>query len=637
MCGIAGILVSEREDVSLQLLNDFNKILRHRGPDNEGVYIKSPIGLAMTRLSIIDLSQNADQPMSNEDETIWIIFNGEIYNHNMLRKELESLGHRYKSNSDTESILHLYEEYGAECLERLNGMFAFAIWDSSKKRLLLARDRLGIKPLYYRNRNNRFCFASEIKAILCLPDVNKEIDFKSVDQYLSYGVIPHPGTVYKEISSLEPGHFLLVENSSVKKFQYWNLHEKLNGNSSRVNNFADETEYIDEISSRLKNAVKLMLMSDVPLGVFLSGGIDSSLITALMSEVSGKAVKTFSVGFEDGDPGLNELDYCRIVSKQYGTDHHEFIQSSNVANILLKIVGHFDEPFANPTSIPMYHISSLARENVTVALSGVGGDELFGGYPRHLATQWFKYSQAIPETIRKTGLSALTKLNHSPNSYSCFDRFRRFLSLEAGTDDSMYENLRSIFNTAEKHQLYGRSLKQELSESRDTGLRFIEETFGKASGKTGINRALLTDLMTYLPTDLLTYCDRMSMATSLEMRVPFCDHEFVEFSMSIPAHQKIKRFQLKYLLKKVASRLLPKEIIYRKKQGFSVPVGYWIKNDLRPLVNEYLSEDLIKRQGYFNHHSINQMLREHDSGRANYSSQIWTLLIFQMWHDQYMN
>jgi len=569
MCGISGIFSSSGQTIDSRLIFRMTDTLRHRGPDDRGVYINGNISLGMNRLAIIDLSRNAHQPMSNEDGTVRIVFNGEIYNHDLLRDELTAKGHRYKSGSDTESIVHLYEEYGVDCLNKLNGMFAFAIWDSLKERLFIARDRLGIKPLYYTRKDGHFCFASEMKAILCLPYADRQIDFRSMDQYLSYGVVPHPGTIYKNISSLEPGHYLLVENSSVTKRRYWSLNEKLNGNGSSADNSVSEAEYIDEIYSRLKKAVKLRLMSDVPLGVFLSGGIDSSLVTALMSEVSGRAVQTFSVGFEDGDPDMNELNHCRVISKRYETDHHEFVQTSNTESILLKIAGHFDEPFANPTSIPMYHISSLASENVTVALSGVGGDELFCGYPRHLAAQWFQYSQMIPAALRHAALSAAAKLRQSPSPYSSFDRFRRFLSLEAGTDASMYEDLRSIFSTAQKKQLYSGVLKQELSEVGNNELHFIEESFRNAFGETAVNRALFTDLMTYLPTDLLTYCDRMSMAASLEMRVPFCDHEFVEFSMSIPLKQKTKQFQLKYLLKKVASKVLPKEIIYRKKQGFA--------------------------------------------------------------------
>ncbi len=634
MCGIAGILAPEHVRIEPLLLEKMNEVQKHRGPDDKGIYIDGSIGLGMTRLSIIDLSSNAHQPMSNENNNVWIVFNGEIYNHNQLRNELKTKGHIYKSNSDTESILHLYEEYGVDCINKLNGMFAFAIWDSNLNRLLLARDRLGKKPLYYTRFNNHFCFSSEIKAILCHPEVKKEIDFTAMDQYFSYGVIAHPRTIYKNIFALEPGYLLLMENSSMKKIQYWDLKEKL---CSSTNNLLTEAEYIEEITFRLKNAVKSRLMSDVRLGVFLSGGVDSSLITALMSEVSNRPVKTFSVGFKDGDSNMNELNYCRIVSKRYATEHHEFIQTSDIGNILPKVISHFDEPFANPTAIPMYHISSLASKNVKVTLSGVGGDELFAGYPRHLASQWFKYRQIIPEAVQKAGLSIISKVQESPDPYSVFDRLRRFLLLEKGTDAFMYENLRSIFNQAQKHQLYGETIKHELGKNRKANLHIIEETFNNAFGETAIDKALFTDIITYLPTDLLTYCDRMSMAASLEMRAPFCDHEFVEFAMAIPSKQKIRRFQLKYLLKKVAVKVLPREVIYRKKQGFSVPVGYWIKNDLKPLVNEFLSENLIKKQGYFNYSSIRQMLHDHDRSRANYSSQIWSLLIFQMWHKQYMN
>jgi asparagine synthase (glutamine-hydrolysing) len=635
MCGIAGILVTDHEQIDPHLLYSFNEVQSHRGPDDKGIYVKHPVGLAMTRLSIIDLSLNAHQPMSNEDGTVWIVFNGEIYNHDQIRKELKIKGHKYKSNSDTESIIHLYEEYDTDCLHYLNGMFAFAIWDSVKQRLFLARDRLGVKPLYYSKINNCFCFASEIKAILCHPAVSKEVDITSMDQYFSYGAIPHPKTIYRHVSILEPGYFLLVENSSIKKYQYWDLGERLNDKDHSVY-ITDENEYIHKVIDRLKKAVKLRLMSDVPLGVFLSGGVDSSLITALMSEVSSRPVKTFSVGFQDGDPHMNELKYCRIVSKKYSTEHHEFIQTSNIEEILPKVITHFDEPFANPTAIPMYHISRLASNTVKVVLSGVGGDELFGGYPRHLFTQWIKYWQIVPEVVKKSGLLIVSRLQRAPDSYSVLDRLRRLFLLETGTDAIVYEGLRTIYSPYQKNDLFEKAITEEINMNNDGRGAAIAEIFRKASGKTPVDRALFTDILNYLPTDLLTYCDRMSMATSLEIRVPFCDYEFVEFAMTIPSRLKVKQFQLKHLLKKAALNYLPSEVIYRRKQGFSVPVGYWLKDNLSSFLNQYLSEDFIKRQGYFNYSFIHKMLHAHNTGRANYANHLWTLLIFQMWYQQYM-
>jgi asparagine synthase (glutamine-hydrolysing) len=427
-----------------------------------------------------------------------------------------------------------------------------------------------------------------------------------------------------------------VEESSVQKRQFWSLRERIHINTEIGRKGVRDEEYIDELTMRLKNSVKLRLMSDVPLGVLLSGGVDSSLITAFMSELTDKPVKTFSVGFEDGDAHLNELKYSRLISKIFRTDHHEFLQTSDIRTLLPKIITQMDEPFANPTAIPMYHISNLARKHVKVALSGVGGDELFGGYPRHLALKFVRYLRVAPENVRKACAAVIAKSEKSPNPYSLFDRARRFISMESGSEAFIYEGFRSIFTEKQKDQIYAGWTNAELKGESNRNFGLLEEIFRGANGSNSIDKALFTDMMTYLPSDLLAYCDRMSMAQSLEIRVPFCDHEFVEFAMSIPAKVKIKRIQLKYLLKKVAGNILPYVVIYRKKQGFSVPVGYWLKKDLKGMVDEYLSQDLLQTHGYFNYKAIRQMIEMHQTGKANYSSQIWALLIFQIWNQLYM-
>jgi len=637
MCGIVGMFKTQYTGIDRALLEKMNSLLWHRGPDDGGIFIEGQIGLGARRLAIIDPSDSGHQPMSNEDKSIWIVFNGEFYNHREFREELESKGHRYKSNSDTESIVHLYEEYGIDCLSRMNGMFAFAIWDRNRKKLFLARDRLGVKPLYYARINNDFCFGSEIKALLAHPDFKKEIDFQAMDQYFSYGAVPHPKTIYKGIFALEPGCLLEVDKLSVKKIQYWNVIDKLNAGKKSLNKYVREDEYLERITSMLESSIKLRLMSDVPLGVFLSGGVDSSLVIALMSKVYGGRIKTFSVGFEDGDPHLNELQYARIVSTKYATEHYEFIQTSAVAKVFPEVIRYFDEPFANPTAIPMYHISRLASDKVKVCLSGVGGDELFGGYPRYMASQWFRYHRMMPQAVRQYILSFITGISKSYNPYTILDRLQRSLLLERGSDASMYDSLRSTFKKALKCQFYTGFIKDQLKIKNDEDKCFIESIFDEIQGRNLIDRALFTDLISYLPTDLLTYCDRMSMASSLELRVPFCDYKLIELMMSIPSREKIKHFQLKYLLKKIAEKFLPKEIIHRKKQGFSVPTWQWIKTDLKPLINEFLSDSFIKRQGYFSNSLVKQMIYDFDMGKANYSSQIWTLLAFQMWHEQYMS
>lgn len=435
MCGICGIINLNDQTVEYEHIDRMLSLMSHRGPDDRGIYIKENIGLGMNRLAVIDLSLNAHQPMSNETQSVWIIYNGEIYNYKILRKELMDKGYAFKSNSDTEVVLHAYEEWGHLSIEQLNGMFAFAIFDKKKKELFIARDRLGIKPLYYAHYSDFFCFASEIKAILCYPRIQKTIDIQALDQYFSYMVIPHPKTIYKDINILEPGHTLTISFDFVKKTKYWDLNEQYlkvveswNRDNAEMTISRKKVEeyYIDEVIKRLKKSVKMRMISDVPLGIFLSGGVDSSLVLALMSELSTEPVKTFSVGFEDGDKNYNELEYCRIVAKKFKTEHYEFIQKSDVNNVLPESIKHFDEPFANPTAIPMYYISKLARENVTVALSGVGGDELFGGYPRHVALQLINYKGLVPRSIQKVSLYILKKLQQSPNPYSFSDRAKRF-------------------------------------------------------------------------------------------------------------------------------------------------------------------------------------------------------------------
>lgn len=598
--------------------------IRYRGPDSEGYYFDNIIGLGMRRLKIIDLD-TGDQPIFNEDKSVCIIFNGEIYNFKEIKQLLIKKGHRFSTGSDTEVVIHLYEDFGEECLNKLRGMFAFAIWDKRENKLFIARDRLGIKPLYYTFISEYFLFASELKSILTFPHIKKEIDFTAMSDYFTFLYVPAPKTIFKNIFKLLPGHYLTLKNGKMEIRKYWDIEFKESGQR-------DESVYVNEFLQLLEETVKLHMISDVPLGAFLSGGIDSSLVVAIMSKLSNKPVETFSIGYEGKDKYFDERKYSRIVTKKYNTNHHEFILKPDIEELWEHIVTHFDEPFADASAIPNYLLSAETRKHVTVALSGLGGDELCGGYERYLGCLLAEKYRKLPKIITNGIIPGLVKrLPDSKKGYYFNERLKQFVNNANYPFIQRYFNIIASFNEEEKSHLLTPEV-QKLVERKSNNI--LSNYYINSSYM--LDKMTQIDIKTYLVDDLLTLTDRMSMAHSLEIRVPFVDHKIVEFFIGIPHSLKIRGFTKKYLLKKAAERLLPKEVIYRKKKGFSVPLVIWFRHRLKGYLNNVLSEEHIKKLGYFNYSYISEIKERHLSGKSNFDEKLWCLINFIKWHEKYI-
>lgn len=628
MCGICGIAtLSSDTVVDKNTVQRMNNTLTHRGPDDGGTYCDDNVVLAMRRLSVIDLS-TGQQPIHNEDKTIWIVFNGEIYNYRALRKDLKGRGHKFYTNTDTETIVHLYEEYAEKSFDKLNGMFAFALWDSIEKKLLLVRDRLGVKPLYYAIKGKRLFFASEIKALIQAPDVSRELNLKALDYYFTFLSIPAPLSIFKDIEKLLPGHFITVKKGKATFKRYWNkLPDVPFGNKTDYG----EEYYISNIRKLLIDAVRLRLISDVPLGAFLSGGIDSSTIVGLMAGLTDRPVKTFSIGFEEDE--ANELEYARIIARQFGTDHHEFIVKPNIVQLLEELVWYFDEPFAVSSALPTYLLSKLTREHVTVTLTGDGADELFAGYPRYW---WDKTSAAyslLPVWIRKSiiwpAINALPSSTHAP-AMNTIRRLKKYAKLGALSPSGRYTEYLSFFNVETKKGLYSNDFKAAVVEQDPVEL--YESYLQEVQGKDLVTQRLYLDLKTSLPDEMLMKVDRMSMANSLEARTPFLDYRLVEFAMDIPSRFKLKGCTLKYILKKAVSDLLPRKIILRPKHGFHVPLNTWMRSELKDFCEQTLSEENLRKHGLFNTGYVRKLLRKHQDGRENLGHHLWSLIVFDVWH-----
>jgi asparagine synthase (glutamine-hydrolysing) len=627
MCGIVGILYFDRErKVPLNLVKAMADSIRHRGPDDEGFYINGNAGLGHRRLSIIDLS-SGKQPIGNEDGSCQIVFNGEIYNYKSLRQELASKGHVFRTQTDTEVIIHCYEEYGEDCVKKLNGMFAFAIWDSKRRRLFLARDHIGIKPLYYYADQEKLVFGSELKAILQHPGIEREVDPIAMDAYFSYMYIPDPMSIFKSIRKLEAGHTLVCQNGSLKIKCYWDVANRGTGRNS-------EREWLGKVESLLSEATSIQLMSDVPLGAFLSGGIDSSSLVGLMARHTGN-IQTFSMS---GGKGLfNELPFARTVASRYGTEHHELeVPEENLEKILPDILGHLDEPMADSSIIPTYMITKFARERVKVVLSGEGADELFGGYTwhkKHLKID--RYRSLLPHGFRQNLLNTyLDKMSLSPSALSKFVRPLRSLNnyslMESG---HCFELLRRLFMDSMKEQVYG----DKSRISPENSLWAIRRAFERNPGVNALDNALYADLKVYLPGDLLTKVDRMSMANSLEVRVPFLDYRVVELAASIPANLKIRGGLTKYILRKAMEPLLPDAVKNRKiKRGFSVPVMDWFRGNLRQFAHDVLLDSKTTERGFFRTNGVRKMLEDHQKGQP-YGDQIFLMIVFELWARQYLD
>jgi asparagine synthase (glutamine-hydrolysing) len=625
MCGICGVIAHAGvSPVSEPLLQTMNDRLRHRGPDDAGIYLDERAGLAMRRLSIIDLS-TGHQPIANEDQSVWIVFNGEIYNHRGLRQRLEAKGHRFATQTDTEAILHGYEEYGDEVVHHLNGMFAFAIWDIPRQRLFLARDRVGIKPLYYYASPERFFFASELKALLAHPDVPRELDLTALDQFLTLEYIPSPRSIFQNVYKLPPGHRLVVENGRFPHPEpYWDI-------PFQPTSLSDEAA-CEALTELIRDAVKIRLMADVPLGAFLSGGIDSSAVVAFMSELMDQPVKTFSIGF--GDPTYNELPYARLVAASFGTQHHEAFLEADINEMALRLVSHFDEPFGDFSIFPTFLVSEMARRHVTVALSGDGGDELFAGYDTYLAQRMDRRLYGhLPRWLRQQAIPrALDRIPPRPEKKGLVNKSKRFVEGAALPEAWQHTRWMMFLHEQDKAKLYQPDVHAALNGSAPGDL--MAAYFRQASPADALAQQQYVDIKTYLAEDILTKVDRMSMAASLEARVPLLDYRIVEFALNLPPHLKLNGKETKVILRRIMADKLPKAVLNKPKEGFSIPLKHWLRGELRPLLHDLLSPHAIQQRGLFNPTTVAQWLAEHEAGRANHSHRLWALMVLELWHRQ---
>ncbi|MBI3008427.1 MAG: asparagine synthase (glutamine-hydrolyzing) [Candidatus Omnitrophica bacterium] len=622
MCGICGIVSPKTIDE--KLLRSMCRVLTHRGPDDEGIYlnkgVEKRIGLGHKRLSIIDLG-GGHQPMHNEDETVWIVFNGEIYNFQDLRKWLEQNGHKFYTYTDTEVIIHLYEERGAECLNELRGMFAFAIWDENKKRLFLARDRVGKKPVVYAYQDNEFIFASELKSILEHPRIKREIEPCALDLYLTYQYVPSPWTIFKGINKLPPAHYLIYENGKVTINRYWELPwtPKMK---------IDEEEACEETIRLLEESTKLRLISDVPIGAFLSGGIDSSAVVAMMARTGAKPIKTFSIGFEVGS--FNELKFARIIAKHFNTEHKEFIVKPDAIEVLPKLIWHYNEPFADSSAIPTYYVAKMTREYVTVALNGDGGDENFGGYERYVGMEITSIYDKLPRSIKAVWTNLIKTVR--PVGSTKLNRFINGLILPP---EKRYLRWMSVFDEERRMALYSPEFLSSLGPYEASAYLF--SMLSRRDIENILDRVFSTDIMSYLPEDLLVKMDIATMANSLEARSPFLDHKLMEFAGRLPSRFKVRGFVTKYILKKALKKILPREILSRGKKGFGVPVGIWFKGELKGYLSNVLLDNRTLKRGYFKPDYVKQLVTEHTTGRLDHTHRLWALLNFELWHRMFID
>ncbi len=627
MCGISGKLYFDRSRiVDPVLLHRMNQVLAHRGPDDAGVFHDGAIGLAHRRLSIIDLSPAGHQPMANAAGTLWITYNGEIYNFQELRSELERNGVVFCSRTDTEVILALYERDGVDCLQRLRGMFAFAIWDGRDRSLFIARDRLGKKPLHYYCDSEKFLFASEPKAILQDGEVPAEADLLSIHHYLTFGYVPSPQSAFKGFQKLPPAHYLLVRSGRVQVERYWRLRyvPKLH---------ASERDLCEELLERLREAVRIRMISDVPIGAFLSGGIDSSTVVALMSEVSHRPVKTFSIGFEE--QAYNELPFARMVAERYGTDHHEFIVKPDALAILPELVWHHNEPYADSSAIPTYYLAKMTREHVAVALNGDAGDENFAGYDRYLAARLAARYDRLPRVLWKSLERIVGALPEAGSVRGLYRRGKRFLAAASKPPRQRYAQWICAFPAAWKDLLYTPTFREMTASSGSDAL--ILAAYESSGAPDFVDATLSVDATLYLPDDLLVKVDIASMAHSLEARSPMVDHPFMEFSASIPSDLKLRGRVKKYIFKQAVKALLPAAVLDRPKMGFSVPLDRWFREDLRDMAYDVLLSRRSRERGLFREDVVRSLLDDHVSGRASSSFQIWTLLFLELWFQRFID
>lgn len=626
MCGIVGIVRSDDHSVDQALISRMCEAIRHRGPDEDGFYFNEGVALGMRRLAIIDL-KGGQQPIHNQDRTAWIVFNGEIYNYLELREKLEKLGHTFYTNSDTEAVIHAYDQYGADCPKHLRGMFALAIWDERTRELFLARDRVGKKPLLYAQVNGQLIFGSEFSALLLHPDIGRDIDTEAIHHYLSFMCVPAPLTAYRAIRKLEPGHSLRWRKGEIKIEQYWQP------DFSRKLKISEE-EAGERTVEILRDAVKVRLMSEVPLGAFLSGGIDSSAVVALMSQESSEPVKTFSIGFDEQD--FSELHHARRVAEHVGADHHEFIVRPDAMEVLPLLVEHYGEPYADSSAIPTYYVARETRKHVTVALNGDGGDESFAGYERYAAMQLAEKYHRIPAMLRDSLVQrAIGLIPSSETKRSRVRDVKRFLQAASLPKVERYLRWVSVFDTTAKQNLYSANFLHETQSVRAADI--LTPWFARANGAGIVDAALLADINTYLPNDLLVKVDIATMAVSLEARSPFLDHHLIEFAASLPENLKLRGLTTKYLLKRMLKKLLPAENLDRKKMGFGVPIGHWFRGKLQPFLRETVLSEKALGRGLFRPEAVKQLVELHTRGERDNSHQLWTLLMLELWFQRFID
>jgi asparagine synthase (glutamine-hydrolysing) len=611
MCGIAGIVSLEGQPVLEQELRNMCSAIAHRGPDDEGFYFQTGVGLGMRRLSIIDLDSGR-QPVSNEDGTVWVVFNGEIYNFQELRQQLKGRGHVFSTHGDTETIVHLYEEYGNHCVDHLRGMFAFALWDERHKRLLVARDRLGIKPLYYAEIGGRILFASELKSILQLPEVGRSFNWSAVSHLFSFLSTPPTEAIVDGVHKLEPGHLLTASPGGTPVIErYWEL-------SFEPDYGKEEDYFVEHVRGLLEESVRLHMVSDVPLGAFLSGGIDSSSIVATAARLTDAPLKTFSIGFSE--PDYNELEYARVVAKRFRTEHHELTLGPDSLDRLEDLAWHLDEPFGDSSAIPTFMVSKLAAQSVKVVLSGDGGDELFAGYDKYLVEKRERGYTPLPALIR----TVLGKIGRTMPDGMRGRNLLRHMSL-AGAE--RYLDACTLFRRDDMKKLFRPDVFELLAPYEPWRAKAAYMESGERHWLSNLQGL---DVNNYLPLDILTKVDRMSMAHSIETRVPLLDHKLVEFAATIPPEMNLRGGTTKYVLKRAMKGILPERIINRPKNGFAVPLGYWFRGKLGSYVRDLLLGESARRRGFFNAPYIEDLVAQHERGR-NLDLQLWTLISFELW------
>jgi asparagine synthase (glutamine-hydrolysing) len=633
MCGIAGVVDLKGRPVDQLLVRRLCDPLVHRGPDDQGYYIDGPVALGQRRLAILDLA-GGRQPMSNEDGTVWITFNGEIYNFHQLRQRLEGLGHRFATSSDTEVIIHAYEQYGVDCVKELRGMFAFALWDQRSRTLMLGRDRVGKKPLFYAEVDGQWAFASELQGLLAHPGVPRQMDWTAVDDYLTYGYVPAPRTIFRDVYKLPPAHYLTLklgiggERPDVRVGRYWRLtyEPKLR---------LREEEAAEGLLELLTEAVRLRMVADVPLGALLSGGIDSSIVVALMSRLSDRPVKTFSVGFDERE--FDELSYARVVAQRYGTEHQELVVRPNALDVLPTLVRHYGEPFADSSAVATYYVAKLTRDHVKVALNGDGGDECLAGYERYAGGLLADRYQRIPAVIRRLGIEPMSRLIPEAPHRSRLRQAKRFLQVAGQPAARRYQRWIGYLSETERASLYTRDFGDQLAgHHAERWLLGIWEHVDR-DGLESLDRMLAIDVESYLPYDLLVKMDIATMANSLEARSPFLDHRVMEFCAQLPCRYKLSGLTLKYLLKKAGAGLLPGQTRRRRKMGFGVPVADWMRGELRPWVEDVLLSPKAVKRGYFEPDALRQFVWARLGGRREQSFQLWALLWLELWHQEFMD